>query len=381
MAARKLTTRWRLASAVLRCADGVVRPHRRVVLHSQPDLDDNLVAMLRGVPPGLGHTVLVDDLPAARSRASALGLGGVNLVARRSLRGVWRYLRAGATVSTHGLFGSFPRPGRHVVGLWHGEFGKLIGAFADEPTRHYDWMPVSSELSQSLRSAEFSMPRSRVGVVGSPRQDLLTGTPAGLVAGRRRSVVWAPTFRTSSSGAGRTDGDPEATHGELAPSDPDLQALLHRHQATLWFRPHPSDAVPLRGHGDHVRAADNAALEELGLTFYELLGSADCFLTDYSSLWIDYLLCDRPMIAFCPDLDAYRRSRGLALEPHEQWFPGPVVQSRTELLGALDAMLSGDDEHAGQRTHLRALLHTTPPGHPTERVWAHVRAVLEGQSQ
>lgn len=381
MSARRLTMRWRLATLVLRAADRFVRPRTSVILHSQPDLDDNLVALLRCVPIGLEHAVLVDDLPAARRRAAALGLGSVPLLARRSVRGTWRYLRAGAAVSTHGLFGSASRPGRHVVGLWHGEFGKLIGSFADEPTRHYDWMPVSSELSQSLRAAEFSMPRSRIGVVGSPRQDLLGQTAASPTDGRRRSVVWAPTFRRPSTGATRTDGDPAAARNELTPDDAELQALLRRHDATLWFRAHPADAAPLRGEGDRVQAADNAALEELGLTFYELLATADCFLTDYSSLWIDHLLCDRPMIAFCPDLEAYRSSRGLALEPHERWFPGPVTQTRADLLAALDAALGGDDEYAAKRSHLRGLLHTTPVGSPAARVWAHVQAALDGRQR
>lgn len=380
MAARDGSMSRRLLSAVLRVADLVVRPAAGgVVLHSQPDLDDTTVALLRAAPLAVPCVVLVDDLTAARRRASALDLPGVRLVSRRSLRGAWRYVRASVTLCTHGLFGSFPRPRRHVVGLWHGEFGKLTGTFAGEPTRHYDWMPVSSELSQSLRSAEFGLPRERVAVVGSPRHDLLAAAAATATRGTgglRRAVVWAPTFRVPLTGAQRVDGDPGATERELAPDDPELAALLERHGATLWFRAHPADSRPLAADGVLVRAADNASLEELGLTFYDLLGAADCLVTDYSSLWVDHLLCDRPMIAFCPDLDSYRTSRGLALEPHERWFPGPVVQTRADFLAAFATALGGGDEHRAQRHHVRGLLHTTAPGSPAQRVWEHVQDVL-----
>ena len=78
MSARRVTMRWRLAAhCVLRAADRLVRPRTGVILHSQPDLDDNLVALLRCVPIGLEHAVLVDDLAAARRRSAALGLGSV----------------------------------------------------------------------------------------------------------------------------------------------------------------------------------------------------------------------------------------------------------------------------------------------------------------
>ena len=371
----------RAADLVVRLADRLVPSSDSVVLHSSPDLDDSVVAILRGTPPGLAPTVLAENVESARARAAALSLPDVDLVRRRSRSGLWRFLRSRVAVSTHGLFGCFPRSGRkQVVGLWHGEFGKLIGPFADEWPRPFDWMPVSSHLSRVMRSAEFQVHPDRIHVVGAPRQVLLRPTPGaaaslGSPLGSP-TVVWAPTYRQSTAGLIRTDGDPEALRSAIAPTDPDLVAVLRRHGATLWYRPHPAAPPEPADVPGVVRSATNGDLEALGLTLYELLADTDVLVTDYSSLWVDYLLVDRPLVAFCPDLEAYRTNRGLALEPHEDWFPGPVTTTRAEFLEELDAALGDADLGADRRSATRRLLHTAPDSDPVAATWAHILASL-----
>jgi CDP-glycerol glycerophosphotransferase len=377
----------RAADRLVGVLDAIVPGRPLAVLHSSPDLDDSIVALLRSRPDDVVVVVLAEQPRAAAERARALGLDDVRVVPRRSWRGSWCYLRSRVLVSTHGMFGCRPRGGdKQSVGLWHGEFGKLIGLFAGEGPRHFDWVPVSSPLSRTVRSAEFALDPARIHVVGSPRQRLLTGPAAGRPAvphdegpdgaTETRTLLWAPTYRTSVTGLARADGDPDALDA-LPLDDPDLLALLRRHRATLWYRPHPAaDQAAGTLAAPWVRRATNADLERLGLSFYDLVARAECLVTDYSSLWVDFLLLDRPLVAFCPDLDRYREARGLALEPHEQWFPGPVARSREELLAALDAALADPRTGASARARSRAVLHTASVD-PVRATWDRVRAAVE----
>lgn len=356
-------------------ADLVVPAGRVVVLHSSPDLDDSTVALLRGRPPAVPVLVLAEEPAQARARAAALGLD-VEVVPRRSRRGLVAYLRAPVTVTTHGVLGAHQRRrGKQVVGLWHGEFGKRIGTFVGEPPRHFDWVPVSSQLSRQLRTAEFALDPMRIHVVGAPRQALLhDGAAVRARAGLEGpQVVVAPTYRTAVRGMSRTDGDLGRVDAESPWTWPEMTALLERHSATLWLRPHPSaeQAVPVAGR---LRSARNEDLEGLGLTFYELLAAADCLVTDYSSIWVDHLVRDTPVLGFCPDLADYRRSRGLALEPYEHWFPGPLLERGEDLLAEVDRVLEGKDGHRDHRARVRALLVGAGAGDPVAATWQAVSA-------
>ncbi|CAB4718452.1 MAG: hypothetical protein F2667_09610 [Actinobacteria bacterium] len=350
--------------------DRLVPAAAHVVAHSSPDLDDNVVALLRRRPEELRVVVLADDAERARARATALGLEGTEIVARHSRLGLWSYFRSRASISSHGLFGSRTRGRRkQSLGLWHGEFGKQIGSFLGFAPQYYDWVPVSSELARTARAAEFMLDPRHIHVVGTPRQQMLTSVPSPPNAGPQ--IVWVPTYRQSGSGIIRTDGDPDALDS-LDLADPALSDLLDDLDATLWVRSHPLAIPRADSLGPRVRSAGNTDLEATGRTFYELLRTADCLVTDYSSVWVDFLLVDRPMIAFCPDLDTYRDDRGLALEPHDVWFPGPVVTDAVDLLAELRTALTGSERDGARRADRAKQLQTAQTD-PIEQIWSYLR--------
>ena len=353
----------RLVDRVLRGLDAAVPADGTILLHSVPDLDDNIVAVIERFPEDADFRVLARHPSAAKRRARQLGLGSVRIVKRRSPAGVWRYLRSSTTVTTHGLFGFAPRRApKSSVGLWHGELGKQIGQFISEGARYFDWVPVSSHLSRMIRAAEFGLDPHRIHVVGSPRQSTLQRRATRPALDRMRKegeqwLVWVPTYRQSVLRDLRVDGDPSQATITAGPELADLRSLLESYGARLWIRPHPLASQDIQiGLCDFVCSATNASLQEMGATFYDLLARSDCLITDYSSVWVDYLLLDKPIIGACFDLRSYRVHRGLALEPYEAWFPGPLAESPEQLIEELRLVLSGDDRCRQHRQFISRLL-------------------------
>ncbi|MGO3049929.1 MAG: CDP-glycerol glycerophosphotransferase family protein [Staphylococcus sp.] len=62
----------------------------------------------------------------------------------------------------------------------------------------------------------------------------------------------------------------------------------------------------------------------------ELLSAIDMLVTDYSSIFFDYLVTDKPIIFYTPDFETYKQDRGLYLSVNS--LPGPSVHTVKELL-------------------------------------------------
>lgn len=58
------------------------------------------------------------------------------------------------------------------------------------------------------------------------------------------------------------------------------------------------------------------------MDFYNILNAVDILITDYSSIYFDFLLLDRPIIFTPIDYEEYKHNRGFLLEPFDFWAPG-----------------------------------------------------------
>ena len=99
---------------------------------------------------------------------------------------------------------------------------------------------------------------------------------------------------------------------------------------------------------------NNDYLFENNLDLYELLGDTDFLITDFSSIYFDYLYLDKPIIFITNYLKQYEKVRGLLLSPYEDVTPGPCVNSQKELLQVLRH--PDDKQYQNQRFYWRELI-------------------------
>ena len=290
-----------------------------------------------------------------------------------SLAGIATCLRAGVVIVTQGL-GDANLPcsgGATVVNLWHGIPLKTISWDAEFPNRS-----LLSRLAHDYLSRQVDLlPIPGVGVVGplhsglrvSPERMVTTGYPRidplfdqlpgeeiGLATGAYRSVealagdhqilLYLPTFR-------REGGDPVADQLDVER----LVSLLERHDAYLFVKTHPFE--PFEVPGDHERVRQLPSDTDV----YPFLRLADVLLTDYSSVYFDYLVTDNPIVFYPYDLNHYRASRGFYFA-YEEVTPGPVATDFDQLLSALDTILDGEDDFVAEREAIceQFLAHPNP---------------------
>lgn len=335
-----------LARTFARVFMAVVPPRQQVLVAGLPDSEENsLVTALALARRFRGRVVLVAVDPGfARSQlalvARALGMaeaaGRVVVVGKRDRGTYGEFLRSAVVAYTHGLYDS-PRPaGRRVhVNLWHGS-GPKWNANANVSQRiGADVLATCNEPWGREVARALSMPPSTRLVTGNPRQDvMLAGTSREALAAlgldpARPVVLWMPTFRTSAraGSVGLREGEPL---GEGA--DPLLERLVAGCGVAgvqLVLKTHRHDDDDYGRLGVHTLTSDDVL--GAGLTLYQLVGLADAMLSDYSSVWVDYLATGRSVALHCPDLAAYEKARGLNDPPLREVAGGLFLETDADV--------------------------------------------------
>ena len=146
----------------------------------------------------------------------------------------------------------------------------------------------------------------------------------------RESFTYMPTWRgtfhnhTATSGAYSTQAILDFFEANLKPNQV-IYVKLHNLAA---------DAINFDGY-ERVRPFPT------DIDTYSMLAATDCLITDYSSVFFDYVNCGGKVVLFTFDRDEYCADRGFYLDLDE--LPFPKANTYEELLAELNIQKSYDD--------------------------------------
>ena len=191
---------------------------------------------------------------------------------------------------------------------------------------------------------------------------------SGIPLGDRKIILYAPTWKGASFGRPDDDIDDLLAHVAVIESRIDTSryaVLLKTHQVVHALA--------------HTRPELKRMLVPNEMATNVVLGATDILVTDYSSIFFDFLQTGRPILFFAPDLAEYTDTRGLYFEPAE--WPGPVSVTAHELADALVGVAEADDavpaSHADRYRAMQDAICGREDGSVTSRV---VDIVFRGKS-
>ncbi|MHC5795812.1 CDP-glycerol glycerophosphotransferase family protein [Lacisediminihabitans sp. FW035] len=268
--------------------------------------------------------------------------------------GSFAYFRALATAGHLVNNATFPpefgkREGQQYLNTWHGTPLKRMGYDIGDPATRV------ANVIRNLLSADFLLSaspfmtehmyekahllgqiyRGQVIEEGYPRIDRqildargLAATRAtleesGIPLGGRKVILYAPTWKGSSFSR------PEDDISELVSRVERLEALIDSTRYVVVLKTHQ---VVHRYASDIQGLAGRLVPNEIPSNV--ILGITDLLVTDYSSIFFDFLATGRPIFFLAPDLADYAGYRGLYIEPAD--WPGPVVETVDELAEAVN---------------------------------------------
>ena len=151
-----------------------------------------------------------------------------------------------------------------------------------------------------------------------------------------------------------------------------LDSLLGRHGAILHVKYHFYEEPRVEAEKGYFERLSNIRPLRLPVTRehdpYDYLSAFDVLVTDYSSIFYDYLLLDRPIVFY-----AFDKGRPMRLvvdwEAYDDFVPGPVAVKPAELVEVFRVILGGGDPRAERRRELRRIVHRYIDDGSSGRVW------------
>jgi len=214
----------------------------------------------------------------------------------------------------------------------------------------YDLIISASPLVSKRLATAFGVAPSQIKVTGYPRADLiLSPKPLFIPAveafrkkyNARYVICYFPTHR----GEGYRDINLFENF--------DIEGLndcLSRHEAVFFIKLHYYHKNYKMSLGSDIESSRICWLSDDEVNdVNQLLTHIDLLITDYSSVYFDYLLLDRPII-FAPfDIDSYITYDREFYEDYDLATPGPKCKNWHELIVVLDRTLSGVDSYGELR--------------------------------
>lgn len=253
-----------------------------------------------------------------------------------------------------------------VIQLWHGcgaykKFGyslhpKLRPGYYD----NYDLVTVSSPEVIPCYAEAFRLPKERIAAIGISRTDVFFDrefiqearrkTDRFLGENNKKVILYAPTFR------GAVDN---ATQQRIF----DIPALYERlaGEYIILYKAHPAISAGV-SVAERYLEFFRVITDEFSIS--ELICRCDICITDYSSLFFEFALFDRPVVFYAYDEQQYITERGLYFG-FRDFVPGPVCQTEEELIDILCHIEEFDYDNL---RNFREKYMKSCDGHATERI-------------
>ena len=345
---------------------GQIRPDSHIWLFSSTDNSHYnynsryLFEYVKENLPEITPLFVIND-PELRNSLSSK-YGKQYFIETESIQGIRQALSAGVWFTSAGLpaYGTGLHKKRLIINLWHGVPPKKIALldpnlkkaariyFKKIFSENYTCILTTSHELIPLMARSFAVSEDKIKVWGQPRNDgLFQKNDCREILGQlfpdlpeyTKTVLYAPTFR-------------DYGQVQLFPfkdfDQEQLEAFLEEKNMLLFIRTHVAEqgsAAPYLGK--RIRFLGNEQAEDVT----GILNIFDCLITDYSSIYIDYLLTGKPMIFLPYDRQQYLDGRGMNFD-YDDVTPGPKPETFNDFL---DALSPKEDFWKSERTRVNRL--------------------------
>lgn len=287
--------------------------------------------------------------------------------------------------------------GAEKINLWHGtgnkktnydnkfdrvrhprnkfeKFKYALRRISDEKPYHYTL--ATSQMMAPIFASAFAADIEHIIIEGYPRNDMLFDTDIKNVCldiekellqyikeckrNRNKFTIYMPTFRQS-----------ETLFFEVM----DLQAFneyLKTRKMIFFTKLHPKSKLK-----DKFSETVYSNIVNIGADVdpYTFLKKMDLLITDYSSIYSDFLMLNRPSVLFPYDFEEYSKDTRECYFEYDEYMPEIKAYTMQELMQHMDSVLEKDTYEEG-RLQLRSKMFETADGYSSKRLYQKLREII-----
>lgn len=186
-------------------------------------------------------------------------------------------------------------------------------------------------------------------------------------------ILWMPTFRKSNDRELSEEYLINETGLPLFNTKRELEefnAFLKIHHILFVLKLHhlQADLPIFQSKFSNLLIIKDEQLSAKKIQLYQFIALTDALVTDYSSISVDYMLLNRPIIYTLDDYEEYSQSRGIWPENAIDLMIGYHVYTIDEIKKAILEINSGADVYKEQRNQQISKFHTYVDGNSSKRI-------------
>lgn len=281
-----------------------------------------------------------------------LKYGEEYFIETKTMRGIIKVLKSGVWFTSAGLptYGFGLNKNRIIVNLWHGVPLKKINLMEENIgilrkmfikyiiSSNYTHILTTSENLVEIMKKSFAVKEEKIKVWGQPRNDVIFDNNDrqkilenlyDKLPKYKRIVLYAPTYREH-------EGTKIFPFEDYEPIK--LHNFLEESELIIFIRCHQSEVNDIEDFSsERIKLINGDIVEDI----MDIINIFDLLITDYSSIYIDFLLTKRPLLFLPYDIEEYTKLRGFNFN-YEDVTPGPKPKSFLEFKSELIKLL-GDN--------------------------------------
>ena len=209
--------------------------------------------------------------------------------------------------------------------------------------------------------------------LGYPRNDALTKERFDLryFFGNNfhKIIVWYPTVRQFKDGM-RTGSKHSIPIIWCEKWVLELNEWAKKFNTLIVLKPHFAQDVENLETLDlsNIVFIDDSFFETNKMSSYQFVGNCDALLTDFSSIYYDYTLCDKPIGLIWEDYDIYKDNPGFAVNMDYMMKGGVKIYNLEDLKAFIKDVSNNVDRLKDERREIRDFANFSADGNNSSRV-------------